>query len=114
MLRNQRISAHAGKLRIAVSRSIRIAGAATFVAVALLPIVPAHGSEGQPPQQPTTRTVAPLPLPAIPYFEKAPWLSWPSFGKGLKVDTLQLPRSPLDGTADEDISHQQQFSVPVS
>lgn len=79
---------------IAPPWTIGVVSALTF-----LPPVPAHGHDGTA-RDSVSRSEVVLRLPKIPSLETTPWLEWAPYRHGLKVDTLQLPRSPFeDATA---------------
>ena len=63
--------------------------------LALLLPAPAHGHDGLARDR-GSRSEVVLRLPKDPYLETTPWLEWTPYRHGLKVDTLQLPRSPFD------------------
>ncbi len=100
MMTDQPLSPRAEKLKFWISRSRGVAYAVALAAAALLPAVPAHGSEAPASGMMVQRGAAALRLPATPYLETTPWLNWEPYRHGLKVDTLLLPASPLDHRLD--------------
>jgi hypothetical protein len=114
MIKGQPISARMDKPKISGSRSIRIVGTAVLLATALLPTFPAYGMDTPAPTPSVRRSVDALPLPPIPYLHAMPWLEWAPILNGLKIDTLQLPRTPLDGAVGDDICSHRSVALPTS
>ncbi len=111
MMSDEALSPCAGKLKFWTSRPRAIAYAAVVAAAAMLPALPARGSDAPPSGIRAERAAAALPLPATPYLETTPWLSWEPYRNGLKVDTLQLPRLRFNGAVDDDFCRQR---LPIS
>jgi len=81
-----------------ISQISSIAPPWTIVAVTALSFLlppPAQGNDGIARDR-VSRSEAALRLPKNPYLETTPWLEWTPYRHGLKVDTLQLPRSPFE------------------
>ncbi len=96
-----------------MSRSRSMACAALLAAATMLPAWPAHGSDGPTSGTPVRQSAA-LPLPEIPYLQTTPWLGWAPYRNGLKIDTLQLPRSPFDDAVDHDMCPRPPAALPIS
>ena len=114
MMRDEAPSPRADELKFWTSRPRAIAYAAVVAAAAMLPAVPARGSDAPASVTMAQRAAAALPLPAIPYLETTPWLSWEPYRHGLKVDTLQLPRLRVNGAVDDDFCRQRPLGLPIS
>jgi hypothetical protein len=113
MMSDKALSPRADKLKFWTSRPHAIAYAVVVIAAAILPAVPARGSDAPAPVMMVKRAAA-LPLPGIPYLETTPWLSWEPYRQGLKVDTLQLPRLWFNGEVDDDFCRQRPLGLPIS
>jgi hypothetical protein len=113
MMISQPIFAPAEKQKLRTSRFCKTACAAVLTVVALLPAFPAHGSDGHQARSTGLQSTVALPLPPIPYLETTPWLSWRPFRNGLKVDTLQMPRSPHEWPPEDDL-YWPPLALPIS
>jgi len=92
----------------------KIAAAAVLIGASLLPAFSAYGSDSWPSTPGTQRSTVALPLPSIPYLEATPWLNWAPYRNGLKVDTLQLPRSPQQKSTDDELRPWWARDLPIS
>jgi hypothetical protein len=80
--------------RLAISWKVGLTS--ILFAITFIVPMPAHGRDAEPGAIARKSEVI-LPLPANRYLETMPWLEWVPYRRGLKVDTLQLPRLPYDG-----------------
>ena len=110
---NRPLTPRVDKLKCWTSRPRAIAYT-VLAAAAMLPALPAHGSEAPPSGIRAKRAAAALPLPAIPYLETTPWLIWEPYRHGPKVDTLLLPVTPLGGRLVDDHRRGNPLDLPTS
>ncbi len=104
----------AEKLKFRTVRSRSSACAVVLAAAAILPAAPARGSEAPLSRMTAEHAAAALPLPAVPYLETMPWLSWQPYRHGLKVDTLLLRGSPLEREFAHDPGLRNPLDLPTS
>jgi hypothetical protein len=93
----QTFSAREDRRKASTARLIRSAAALLLILASVLPAVPALGMDGLAQKPTVQRPPTSFPLPPIPFLETTPWLEWMPIKNGLKIDTLQLPRTPFDG-----------------